>query len=108
MTIIPGEPEIKSKLRLKYKNVSEMNDVFVYFAWSFISNSGHFMAVLGANMIKYASEVELYMIPATLEKDLWLHWIVLISKKYAGENGVGALFSQMPDIGKLFCDKINI
>ncbi len=49
--------------------LNEMNTIFVYFEWSFLSNSGHFTAGLGGgglNMIEHTSEVELYVISATM------------------------------------------
>ncbi len=46
----------------------------------FWSNSGHFMANLGANMIDHASEVELYIILPTLEMFLHCNRTVLIKK----------------------------
>ncbi len=44
------------------QGLNNMSTVFVNFAQCFWSNFGHFMANLGAYMIKHISEIELYII----------------------------------------------
>ncbi len=53
---------------------------FVEFEQCFCSKNDRFTANFGTNMIKHASEMELYIILSTLKKFERWNWIVLITK----------------------------
>ncbi len=86
LSIVVG---ISTQLSMMSRNENEafnaitfnmITEHFVEFIQCFCSKTGHFMANLGANMVKHVSEIGLYIILSTLER--FEHWnrTVLIKK----------------------------